>query len=402
MDGSQQISSTEVKLRWFEPFEEEGLTNYILYKDEGSGFVLYDDTISIGTNEYIDTITVDPDTDVSYYIVSYDGSNESIPSNIVTIHIAASFVPAATITNIDAIDLHTARVDFNPPQNESAIIDYAFYANNQLKTIETVGGNTTYIFDLLSGVNYNIHMISRGFDAQSGNSNTVSVTLSNQTIGDFADPPEISDLVSDNNGTTHLLITEPDNTTGIIEYQVQHRIEDETGFVNVDSLPVGNILFIENVTLNKVVSYRISSLTQDGLGYPSNVYSIASSVDLYQLNSTGHTLEPTLQNTLSTQQINTITQTLEFFDVQQSSIQNILTDLNNDVALYEVITKMQTGEYDTTTPMAKVAGIYAENYIHSNNITQFVEELELKIRIATGDDLGIGDAEEIAEDQDGT
>jgi hypothetical protein len=170
IDSPNLINATSldeytVLLTWKEPLDNSLIENYIIYRDDGTGF----DAVGkepVNSTSFYD-FGLKPDLSYSYYITSFSSTEESAPSNILTIlPTAKSFPEPPMIIELKSSGIDEITVIWEEPTDTKNIVSYEIERRIQdkeefLKIASVKVGTTDYIDTKLTvGTVYSYRILS--------------------------------------------------------------------------------------------------------------------------------------------------------------------------------------------------------------------------------------------------
>ncbi|MCP6727453.1 MAG: fibronectin type III domain-containing protein [Patescibacteria group bacterium] len=157
--------------------------------------------------------------------------------------------------------------------------------------------------------------------------------------------------------------------------------ENGTDFANIGT--VSNTIFAFNDTglqEQKIFNYRITGQITNGFALPSLTLTGATPPSTSNLNGNGTVLEPNSTNSFTVLETGVIAQTIELFNVNSSSMQLILNDIDSQkLNTYQIINKMNNGSYDNTSKMRNAGAFYGNIYLELLDIDQFISDIANRI-----------------------
>ncbi len=157
--------------------------------------------------------------------------------------------------------------------------------------------------------------------------------------------------------------------------------ENGTDFTNIGT--VSNTIFAFNDTglqEQNIFNYRITGQITNGFALPSLTLTGATPPSTLNLNGNGTILESNSTNSFTVLESGVIAQTIELFNVNSTSMQLILNDIDSQkLNAYQIINKMNNGSYDNTSKMRNAGAFYGNIYLEILDIDQFISDIADRI-----------------------
>ena len=157
--------------------------------------------------------------------------------------------------------------------------------------------------------------------------------------------------------------------------------ENGTDFTNIGT--VSNTIFAFNDTglqEQNIFNYRITGQITNGFALPSLTLTGATPPSTLNLNGNGTILESNSTNSFTVLESGVIAQTIELFNVNSTSMQLILNDIDSQkLNAYQIINKMNNGSYDNTSKMRNAGAFYGNIYLEILDIDQFISDIAQRI-----------------------
>lgn len=177
---------------------------------------------------------------------------------------------------------------------------------------------------------------------------------------------------------------------------------DGSGFVTIGNVTNTTTSFIAtNLDEGEIYSFRL--VGQGSFTNPSDILQGATPPSIQSIIGNGTTIEPNSTNSLTKQQKETFSQTIEHFNVTSSIIDQVITDIEiNKLNTYQVIVKMINGTYGSEQRILDTGAYYGTRYVEQGNVTQFLNLVDYEVKIALGNSNGTGDNTNIGVKPDAT
>jgi len=307
------------------------------------------------------------------------------------------------LTSAVAITPFAVDLTWTEPPDISDITQYTVFRDGSQVGTVPVGQTTFRDTGLSPNTPYIYFVIARGVSGQSLPSNSLSV-ITPPAGGSTANPPRIFLINSNGIDTLRIAWDEPPDTSIITTYRIERRDITDPIMRMVGTVPVGTTTFSNSGLQQSITyTYRVISIDTGGLfSIPSNAISGVASIDETILINTGQVLEPNPTNNFIKVNREHFSQNVEMLDVPPPIINQIINDMDvNRLNAYQIIQKMKNAVYGNFDELRNAGNLYGQNYIDTNDLTRFIDELEDKTRSASGGSNGEGDNPDHAVEEPG-
>ena len=255
-------SQNYVQLVWQPPItgSTASLTGYEIYRSSTSIQTTDANTLSSTVTNLV------PNTSYTFYVVAKYGSNDSRPSNTVTITTTHGAPRNLEVSNISH---NSVRLSWQAPEgNTSSLSQYHIYVNNQLRLMHQ---NTTTLFVdipfLELNTTFNFYIVAQYGHIQSPASETVTAT----TLTGSPRNLQIFDITSD---SARLVWEEAESgTDGFVYYYIyMNGIPAYTSVLN----PTSTTHTFTNLSPDTTYTFYVVGMYNVGMSLPSNEVTITT------------------------------------------------------------------------------------------------------------------------------
>ncbi len=270
------ISASQVNLTWTDTAATESgfRIERALVTNGTPGLFTGIDGVGENITSYSDT-TVAPNTTYAYQVYAFNGSGNSLPSNIATV--TTPDVPPAAPSGLTGVLQNGPQIGLawtDNANNETSFVVERAVNGGAFAVLATLPADTVNYVDaaVMAGNTYTYQVMAANAGGSSAYSNSVSVTL-------LAPPAAPTNLVATLLANpTRIRLTWLDNATTETGFVVERSVNGGP-FAMLTTVPArngtGSVTYTTNtVTSGNIYSYRVVAINGAGSSAPSNVVNV--------------------------------------------------------------------------------------------------------------------------------